>query len=303
MKTDIKCIDCFTAQLLSVIERLEVSSDDREFYVSEISGIISHVDYSVPAPVSAKKMYSAISEMTGNNDPFREIKLNSNNLGRKIVQDVDEMLSSSGMTPDEKFISTVKYLISANIIDYGAHTDLTEEIILKEFKNLNNISIDMTSVDSFKNDLKKAKNVLYIGDNAGEVFMDAYFIKNYMSSKNVTFCTRGIPVINDITEEDALAAGIDGYASIITTEDNTPGVDISSMPEKLVKAFSVADLVIAKGQGNFETLGEQGIQQKISMIYNVEIDCPVYCLFKVKCDHVSNYVQKSKGTMAILKFY
>jgi len=104
----------------------------------------------------------------------------------------------------------------------------------------------------FKEELSRAKSVLYIGDNAGESVFDKILIEQL--SVPVTYVVRGIPIINDVTVEDAIDSGIEKVAEIISSGTTAPGTIMELCTNNFVEKFENADMIISKGQGNYEGL-------------------------------------------------
>ncbi|MGM0366836.1 MAG: damage-control phosphatase ARMT1 family protein, partial [Actinomycetota bacterium] len=127
----------------------------------------------------------------------------------------------------------------------------------------------------FKADLKKAKNILYIGDNAGEIVFDRVFLEELIKEqKNIVFSVKSGPIINDATREDAEEAGINNLVKVIETGTDRSGVNFQYISEEFLKEFKKADLVISKGQANFECLDS--------------VDKNTYFILKAKCRQVAS---------------
>ena len=138
-----------------------------------------------------------------------------------------------------------------------------------------------------RQDLEQADSLLYIGDNCGEIVLD----KLFLSSLNVAqkyFVVRDSPIINDVTFEDAILTGIDKVAKVITTGDNSPGVVWESTSEQFKSAFVNSDVIISKGQGNFEGLMDVDHQS-------------IYFLLVTKCDIVAENVGVETGKYVVKK--
>ena len=144
--------------------------------------------------------------------------------------------------------------------------------------------IHFKSNQQLKNDLKTANQVLYIGDNCGEIVLDKLFIQT-INHPNIYFAVRGGPVINDVTIEDAKMVGIDKITKIITTGDDSPGAVWETCSNKFKNIFKKSDIVIAKGQGNLEGL--------------LDVKHNIYFLFVVKCNLIGSRVGAKVGDFII----
>lgn len=299
MKIDVSCLSCLVKQLSGTIQLLGIEDSIAKDYAKKVLEMISHEDLDVPPPLMAKKIYKMLSELTGENDPYKEIKRQSNILAIKIVKDLKEVINSE--EESEQFATAAKIVISGNIIDYGVNSDINDDVIIKEIQSVNQKEVDPVSLKSFEKSILNSKNVFYIGDNAGEVVLDKYFIDNYLSHADVTYAVRGNPIINDSIMEDALFVEMDKSAAIVTTGDGTPGIDFDNTSQDFFEKFKTADMVILKGQGNYETAYREDLKQIISSKINSKFDKPVYFLFKVKCPLVSEISGYPMGTHMLLE--
>lgn len=149
------------------------------------------------------------------------------------------------------FHTAVKFAVAGNIIDYGAHS--VNGDIKGQIKGLLNTPFAIDKSGEFKEAVYKAKNILYLGDNAGEIFFDRLLLET-MRHPSVTFVTRGAPVINDITLNDAKQTGIDKICKVIHNGFDAPSTILECCSGEFKQVYSNADLIISKGQGNFEGL-------------------------------------------------
>jgi hypothetical protein len=194
----------------------------------------------------------------------------------------------------DRLLTAVELAIAGNIIDYGARNTLDVEVELKrilreEHKTIKKGSSGLFSYPEFKRILKNAKTILYIGDNAGETVFDRILIeeiKNIYRDKRIIYAVKGRPIINDALTEDAHQCGIDKVAEIVSTGLGIPGTILSLCSKKFLRIYRDADMIISKGQGNFEALSEK---RK-----------PVFFLFMAKCPVVAKYVGCELGDIILL---
>lgn len=203
-----------------------------------------------------------------------EMLLNSYEKWRAIVLDSRKPLHAAA-----------KLAVAANILDYGAHSvpdDITMQItdlFTREF------AID-ESEDLIYN-LGQARNILYLGDNAGEIVFDKLFIET-MQNPNITYVVRGKPVINDVTMDDARQTGIDKVCKVITNGYDAPSTLLEYCSEEFIQEFNTADLIISKGQGNFEGL--------------MNIEHPnMFFLLMAKCKPMAELLGVNEGEMVTKK--
>ena len=176
--------------------------------------------------------------------------------------------------------------MAGNIIDLGVKCSLTlpeaEETIHKALTDY----FDMTDFDDFKDAVSGAKEMLYLADNAGEIVFDRFLIEQIGPAK-ITFAVKGSPIINDATMEDARECGLTELVKVIDNGDNAPGTILESCSEEFVRRFEQADLIISKGQGNFETLSD--------------VDKNMYFILRAKCPVIAEHLDCPVGTMILRK--
>ena len=183
-----------------------------------------------------------------------------------------------------------KLAAAANTLDYG--TSLPKQQLLDDITHIGNLEFKINDYSRLIEELAKAKTILYIIDNAGEIVLDKLLIeliKRFYPERNKHFVAvvRGVPVINDATIEDAYMVGLDRIAEVIDNGDTAPGTVLSSVSRQMLEIYHRADLIIAKYQGNFETLHLE--KEKI------------YFLFKVKCPAVAQMLQIPEGSLICTK--
>jgi uncharacterized protein with ATP-grasp and redox domains len=180
-----------------------------------------------------------------------------------------------------------KLAIIGNVIDFGTMnrmsiTDMVENIAHKPF--------DDSGYARFKDQVSSAKTIVYLADNTGEIFFDRLLLEQlFDETRAITYVVKQYPIINDATKADALFAGIDTYADIIAGDKDAaysaPGLVPANISEELHKLLGDADLVISKGQGNYESLSE--------------FDREIFFLLMVKCPLVAKNIGIDVGTMVL----
>ncbi|MCK4357136.1 MAG: DUF89 family protein, partial [Candidatus Cloacimonetes bacterium] len=208
MKTYLDCLPCFMNQALRA-GRIATNNEEKiKKLLDEVGLMIKDIPMEHTPPETGKIIYRKISEITNNNDPYKEIKEknieHALRLYPKLKQKVDES--------DDRLLTAIRLAVAGNVIDLGVDkefniTEDVEKILHQEFA--------IFDYELFKQELRKAKEILYIGDNSGEAVFDKILIEEI--GKPVTFVVREIPIINDITEKEALKIGINKVATIISS--------------------------------------------------------------------------------------
>lgn len=177
----------------------------------------------------------------------------------------------------------MRLALSGNIIDFGpGHVIDVEKTIEKIF------NVDLAIDDSKKlfEEIKKAKSILYLADNTGEVVFDKLFLE-VINHDNVTFAVRHSPILNDATIEDVKTLGIDKIVKeVITNGDNSPGTLLTHVSDEFLEKFNSVDLIISKGQGNYEGLHEVK-------------DKNLFLLFMAKCHIIADDAGVKKGDCVV----
>jgi len=259
------CLSCLLDQSLKVAKLLELDDATSKKVFDKTAQILIDHDMSYTPPQIAKIIYQAISDITGEEDPVLLAK---------------ERATQEAVKIDTAFIQTIpdalKLAVIGNVIDFGSQNQFDlEEMIQSHFHQT--FGIDDTS--DFIEELHNAKEMVIIADNVGEHIFDKLLIetikKNY--DIDVHYFVRGKAIINDVTVKEAQI--LNSCANIVDTGVETPGYDLEEANSASREIFDRADIVLAKGMGNFESLYQLSPR-------------PVYFLFVVKCTVVAQAIGK-----------
>lgn len=174
---------------------------------------------------------------------------------------------------DDALKTALLYSRIGNYIDFAALSKVDRNTILNLIHRENKDPLDPVEYGHLKEDLSQAARLVYITDNCGEIVLDKLVIKvlkSYYPNLDITVIVRGFPVVNDATMEDALETGLADLVTVIGNGSDAPGTWLPGISKEARKCIEEADVVIAKGQGNFESLHECGLN--------------IYYLFLCKCD-------------------
>ena len=282
MKLDAECYPCMMSQALRAARLSGMKGDALHDAMQETEAFLREVDPSISPPAAAVFFYDRIKELSGVEDPFRELKHESNQKALALLPRVREDVWGSS----DPLSFALRAAVAGNIIDFGA---LAAPMDLE--KNLREVLEKEAFIDHAKQlhtDLASASSALLICDNAGEIVMDRLLCEVILSlhpSLDLTAAVRGGPAINDATLEDAQEVGLDQVCPVITTGLAMAGIELERCSPRFREAFHTADVILAKGQGNYETM--DGRQENI------------YFLFQVKCDCVSKALGAEKGAAVI----
>ncbi len=276
MKTYLDCIPCFFKQALFAA-RVAVDDEEKIKHVLDRIGmLVSEIPLHLSPPETGREVYRAVREITGVDDPFASLKAESIKKALALYPSLKEMVEVSG-DPLERAVSLA---VAGNIIDFGANPDFQLEQDIQQALQKEPV---INHYRTFRNRIEVARNILYLADNAGETVFDKLLIK--VMAKHVIYAVRDRPVINDATVEDAVKSGLDQVAKVVSSGCDAPGTILNRCSEEFLDYFKRADLIISKGQGNYETLsGEQG---------------PIFYLLKAKCPVIARDLGVKEGDKVI----
>ncbi|MBR4955768.1 MAG: DUF89 family protein [Clostridia bacterium] len=269
MQYSSQCIPCLIKRQIAEIEKYP-DERARLGYMKEICAIIAASPDGVAAPWLVSRFNRVRGKYFDEADIYASIKKQSNDY---ITERLDRVRAAIERA-DDPLLCALKYARAGNYIDFGAlHGSVDMQQLESKLDAAPDEWVDPAEYTDLLRDLESAKNVLYILDNAGEIVLDMVFIgqlKKRFPQARITAAVRGAPVINDATREDAQYVGLDKIVPVIDNGCDISGTQISECGESMQKALRLADVIIAKGQGNFETMLGCGLN--------------VYYLFLCKCD-------------------
>ena len=266
MRTYWDCIPCFIKQS---IEASAISTDDKaiqEEIIRQTLKMASEMDLNTTPPEMGQKIHRLIKKLTNSPDPYKSVKEKYNKWAMDRFSNFKEKIKTS----DKPFETALRLAIAGNIIDYGVNGKLYSENVQHSINNALTARIDQQAISELKEEIFKAKTILYLADNAGEIIFDRLFIE-HLPKEKITLAVKGEPIINDATMEDAELAGLTDIVEVINNGSDAPGTILKSCSEDFRSRFEDADLIIAKGQGNYETLSDADK----NIFFMLKAKCPV----------------------------
>lgn len=248
-------------------------------YMQRVLKAISETPKSVGAPVIVRTINQIQKEMFGYNKDFTHVKSYFNNLMLEMVPFVCDKLSQS----QDSLKLAIQYAMTGNYIDFGAMNNVDEEELQKLLDSSSNNHVDEKEYAALRADLQNAKKVVYLTDNCGEIVMDKLLIEEIQKlnpKAEVTVIVRGFPVLNDVTMEDAIQVGLTEIVKVIGNGSEIAGTYLEEISEEAKNVIDYADVILAKGQGNFETLRMCGKN--------------IYYIFMCKCEMFAKRFQVPK---------
>jgi uncharacterized protein with ATP-grasp and redox domains len=294
MKYELDCIPCFLQQALRTARFCDASPAQEKRCLEATLEVLRQAladQRDLHPPALAGTVYREISRILENPDPFRKMRRETNQAFLDHEEDIYTVLSGRRDPLHDAFrLAAWANTIDYGTIDFGTHADrfLSREAVLDA---LHHVAFRIDDSGSFLEELATARSLLYIGDNCGEIVLDKLairFLRQRFPGLDIAFAVRGRPVINDSVPEDARFCGLDDYATIVATGDGVPGILLETGDEAFLQRYHHSDLVLAKGQGNFESLFGQAAR-------------PLYFILKVKCGVVSGKLGTGVGDFVFLR--
>jgi len=246
----------------------------------EVLQLLAGMDFSLPQPVVAQFVYRRVRELTGVEDPYREAKRTFNHLGVRLLPELRARVAAS----PEPLLAAAGLAASANLMDLGAKSDLTEAEAAAALREAFDTPLG-GDPGAFVRRAAEAKSILYLADNAGEIALDRLLIE-VLGPSRVTVAVRGRAVINDALLEDAREVGLHDLVTVIDNGSDAPGTILSDCSPDFLERYYGADLIIAKGQGNYESLSHE--------------PADIFFIFKVKCPVLGEHAGLPLGSLALL---
>lgn len=246
-----------------------MASDDPEAHARVLRAVakaVSEMDMDDTPPSMGQVIHRVVREATGRQDPYREVKDRFNALALSLYARLKSMVAESG----DPFGTAVRLAVAGNIIDFGVSSDIDEESLERSISESLAWPLEDGALDALRLAVDSADDILYVGDNAGEIVFDRVLIEE-MDTDRVTFVVRGAPIINDVTMRDAVEVGLTDIVAVVDNGSDAPGTILSDCSQEFHERFLSADVIIAKGQGNYETLS----QAPGRIFFVLKVKCPV----------------------------
>ena len=280
----------FFKQALEASKICGAEVDVQKEILDDVARAIPGFDLNSSPPAMGRTIHKIVKKHTGIEDPYEDIKEKSNRLALGVYEKLKKKLDNH----EDRLRSAVELAIAGNIIDYGVKNSLDvngelEKILKKEHKAIENENDTFFNYDIFFKTLSRSKHILYLADNAGETVFDSILIEEILrrdKDKEIVYAVKEEPIINDALIEDAFLCGIDKMAKVISSGSDAPGTILSICSKDFLTLFEHADMVISKGQGNFEALSSSKRD--------------IFFLFMAKCHVIAEDVGCNVGDVLLI---
>ncbi|MCG2767078.1 MAG: ARMT1-like domain-containing protein [Anaerolineae bacterium] len=262
MRTYLDCYPCFVRQALEAARMAGADQERQRVVLNRVLGALRKIDIASTPPEIGDLIHRIVREETGADDPYRAGKAGSTRQALALYPHLKGLVEDSVDHLD----MAVRLAIAGNIIDLGLGTDYdlsesVERVVSQHFAIDDNLAL--------REALGRAKWVLYLGDNAGETVFDRVLIETL--DVPVTYVVKGGAILNDATLDDARAAGLDQVARLVPNGSDAPGTILERSSDGFRQLYEEAELIIAKGQANYETLSGEGDR----IFFLLQTKCPV----------------------------
>lgn len=283
MNMCLDCIPCFIRQATDAVRLSTPSEEDQNRLMHSVLQWLGNIDLRQTPPAAAQMIHRQLRSLLPMDDPYRTSKDRHNDLAARLIPSIRRRIEASY----DPLTMAVRYAITGNIIDLGAKNNVGFGEIYAELQSAPMQPV-FGDLDALKKATRQAKTILYLADNAGEIFFDRLLIEQFTGAR-VTLVVRGAPIINDATILDAKAAGLEDIAEIMDNGSDAPGTLLEDCRPEFRRRFEEADLIIAKGQGNFESLSDRARD--------------IFFLFRAKCPVISRHSGFTAGTYVAANWF
>ncbi len=280
MKTYLDCIPCFIRQALDAARLATSDKITHERVLRGVMDAVGRMDFNQSPPVMGQQIHRIVRKLSRNKDPYKHVKDRFNRQALDLYPQYKKMIEQSTMPLE----AAVRLAIAGNIIDLGPSSEIDQSGIDEAIGYAWSGRLQ-GNMGLLEEAVRSAENILYLGDNSGEIVFDCLLIEQLPMDK-VTFAVRGSPVINDATMADAEKTGMTGLVKVIDNGSDAPGTIIEECSEVFRRQFNKADLVISKGQGNYETLSD--------------VAKDIFFILKAKCPVIAQHIGCDLGSLVIL---
>ena len=267
------CIACQMRQHLNGYPE-DLPLEEKVAYMKEVLRVIAETPNHCAAPSISRTLQHYRTEKFHNLPDFAPIKKYYNDL---MLARIDDFRATVRKSPDPTR-TAFKLALAGNYIDFGAMKTVDDKRLDDLIANCEEISFSEDNYQRFLSELAKAKKLVYLTDNCGEVVVDRVLIehlKERFPALEITVLVRGEEIANDATMVDARQVGLDKVTRVLGNGSDIAGTELSELSEEALSLIREADVILSKGQGNFETLQYCGLN--------------IYYLFLSKCEYFAKH--------------
>lgn len=281
VKTYLGCLPCVIRQALEAAVRATTDETQHEEVLRKATLAVSSFPLDQPSPVMIGAIHKIVRDVTGQDDPYREAKEICNRNAMSLYPQMKTLIRQS----QDPIETALRLAIAGNVIDFVVDPDADRSNIMMAVEDALGADIDLLTINNFRRAANDAQEILYLGDNAGEIVFDRLLIEELPRGK-ISYAVKGRPIVNDVTMPDADYCGMTHIVNVISNGSRLPGTVLPYCSDSFRNRFWKADLVISKGQGNYESL--EATEKNI------------FFLFKAKCNVIKTHLGREIGSLILL---
>lgn len=269
MRVSANCIRCLVEKQEERVQKQPVDESEKAAYLKDVLCVIGQSDEETSAPELVEDITKVYEKYFGEEKDYHDIKRMHN----QKMMDVEDSIWERIQEAEDEIERAMLYARAGNYIDYGAMKHVDETVLNTLLENVEKEKLDQKCYEKFLADMDQAKHLVYVTDNCGEIVMDKQLIrvlKERYPKLQITVLVRGKHVLNDATMEDAIQVGMTELVPVMENGTGIAGTSLRHINEESKHLLEEADVIIAKGQGNFESMYGCGLN--------------IYYLFLCKCD-------------------
>lgn len=273
------CFSCLYEQALRVAKALECEERCAKSMMQEAAKVLAAIDPNQTPPEAAVPLYAKLAEVAGVEDVYAKQKQKTIQQALPFVHLAKEKIAKSS----KPLATALKAAVAGNVIDFAMQVSFKLE---EEFEKIFTTPFAIDHQEAFFDKLQKAQSLVILGDNVAEHLFDKLLMQEIkrVFDLDIYYFVRGKPIINDVTIKEAKEANLDEVCKLIDSGVDTPGFVFSRASKEAKRIFLRADVVLAKGMGNYEVMESKKDER-------------VYFLFKVKCQVVASHIGKNVGDL------
>ena len=288
MRTYFDCMPCFLRQAINASRTAKATEEQTDLILRDVLQHLEESDWAVQPPRLAVELYRTVRRTTGTDDPYLADKRRINALALQLLPALQERVRASS----DPFVAAVRLAMAGNVIDLVAFDDIDRAMLLEEIDRAMSTPPAVDHIEMLREALRRSTgSVLYLNDNAGEIVFDRLVVEQMLAAgiaaERITAMVRGGPAINDALYEDAVTAGLADLVEVTDSGIDAPGMLLELASPEAVERYQAADVVIAKGQGNLESLPVD--------------DARVFFLLRVKCPVLSRVIDLERGSQVAVR--
>lgn len=268
MESFVDCVHCYLKQAVTCMNAAGIAANRQYPILFELMDEIKVMDRKKTPAANSTGILLKLYRLINNADPYLEAKQKSNLLVLELYPVLQDLLKGS----NNRLYDALKISVSGNVIDLGINRSFDIDASLKHSLEVGFAKNDFAR---FKEKLARTDQLVIVGDNAGEIVFDKLLVEELSAmGKKVTYIVKGGPILNDATMEDAIQVGMDQVAAVVTTGSNHLGAPLMDISEEAKRILQQSDLIISKGQANFESLEhEEMAKGKVFFLLKIKCEC------------------------------